>query len=42
MQFRLFDVHELPFIRNEKSDEYRKHLRNPRANVGDVHQVFPT
>ena len=42
MKFRLFDVHELSLIGGEKSDEDRKHLRNPKANVGDVYQVFTT
>ena len=40
VEFRLFDVYELPALCDQDRDEYRQHLRNPEADVGDVHQVL--
>ena len=40
VQFRLFDVYELPSLCDQQRDEYRQHLRNPEAHVRDIHQVL--
>ncbi len=40
VQFRLFDVYELPSLCDQQRDKYGQHLRNPEAHVGDIHQVL--